>query len=626
MRRFFCLISFPLLFLGSPLAAEEIRSFDVTVQVMDSGSLYVSEQIEYDFGREQRHGIYRDIPYKVTHQFGYRDIGLSHFQVRMDGKAVSWREESASGDAGPMVRLKIGHADRTIAGNHVYTIDYQVAHGVLAASGGHDAIRWNVTGTGWKVPIRHATATVFLPPSLSRSLVRHATFSGPYGSRGTSATGYWSDEKTFVAEVSSLGMHEGLTFELAYPPGLLGQSSQLSGGGWLAAWLRAYWHWLVFFAGVIVMLTVWWRNGRDPHTGPVPVGYEPPKGLEAAQVGLLRDQSVDGIDIGAAVLELARDGYLRVEHEPSQYLGLKPEKITLHKLKDNLGELPRYKHKLLKALFDGGASLVLGATLSPSRAHQINEGIEVVKEKLYAWSAAEGLMREDPKKTRSRAMLYGFLSVLPLLGLGLYDTALQFGAEVLFMLLFISAFMSFGFLAFIDGKGFGKLFGIIWIGFSSLIFFGVLSEIGLFMDAGLLLQMPVFSQVLLLVFVLWMARHMPARTALGTKVYARVLGYREFMQRVDQELLARHIEKDPLYLDRTLPYAVALGVVDQWVKRFEDLKVVPPQWYAGDIHTFASFSSSIESVGSVGSTSSGGGSGGGGFSGGGGGGGGGGSW
>ena len=56
-----------------------------------------------------------------------------------------------------------------MTGKHLYTIAYRVKKGVLPAAQNeeNDAIRWNIIGTGWQIPISNVEANFFLPPSLS---------------------------------------------------------------------------------------------------------------------------------------------------------------------------------------------------------------------------------------------------------------------------------------------------------------------------------------------------------------------------------------------------------------------------------------------------------------------------
>jgi uncharacterized membrane protein len=131
------------------------------------------------------------------------------------------------------------------------------------------------------------------------------------------------------------------------------------------------------------------------------------------------------------------------------------------------------------------------------------------------------------------------------------------------------------------------------------------------------------------------------RTPRGNETFQKLEGFRQFVAKAERPVIERLMKDDPLYYDKTMPYALAFGYLKQWNKQFEGLLTQPPSWYSSPMlygtdltHSWSSFSESfpteINNIGSVfsssPSSSSGGGGGGGGFSGGGSGGGGGGSW
>ena len=67
-------------------ALEKIMEFNTTTRVYSNGKIFIIEDIKYDFGSEQRHGIFRNIPYKKTNQEGKKFImKLEDFNVE-DGK------------------------------------------------------------------------------------------------------------------------------------------------------------------------------------------------------------------------------------------------------------------------------------------------------------------------------------------------------------------------------------------------------------------------------------------------------------------------------------------------------------------------------------------------------------
>src|SRR5688572_1159644 len=144
--------------------------------------------------------------------------------------------------------------------------------------------------------------------------------------------------------------------------------------------------------------------------------------------------------------------------------------------------------------------------------------------------------------------------------------------------------------------------------------------------------------------LLFIANKFNKRSPAGNTTYQKLEGFRQFVAKAEKPVIERLLKDDPLYYDKTMPFALAFGYLKQWNRQFEGLLTQPPSWYSGPMmygaglnqswSTFSeNFPSEINSIGSVfGSTPSGSGGSGGGFSGGGGssgggsGGGGGGSW
>ena len=74
---------------------------------------------------------------------------------------------------------------------------------------------------------------------------------------------------------------------------------------------------------------------------------------------------------------------------------------------------------------------------------------------------------------------------------------------------------------------------------------------------------------------------MPRRTRAGRRAYEEILGFKEFLARVDRDRLERSGGRTADRFERILPYAVVLGVADQWADAFADVYTQPPAWYAG---------------------------------------------
>ncbi|MCG2431728.1 DUF2207 domain-containing protein [Aequorivita sp. F64183] len=165
----------------------------------------------------------------------------------------------------------------------------------------------------------------------------------------------------------------------------------------------------------------------------------------------------------------------------------------------------------------------------------------------------------------------------------------------------------------------GAIVGLLLINFILLvvflIFWGFIAVITL---------VPVF------IFLLYMTVHLVKKNAKGTQVLSELKGFKQFIIIAEENKLKMLLKDSPNYFESTMSYALAFGLLSNWVKKFEALDIQPPTWYSSTggvvtINNFSkSFSDTIQStkstmVSSPSSSSSGGGSSGGGFGGGGGG-------
>jgi len=75
---------------------------------------------------------------------------------------------------------------------------------------------------------------------------------------------------------------------------------------------------------------------------------------------------------------------------------------------------------------------------------------------------------------------------------------------------------------------------------------------------------------------------MPRRTRKGRRACDEILGFREFLQRVDADRLERSGGRTEGRFERILPYAVVLGAADAWAEAFEGIYTTPPSWYRSD--------------------------------------------
>lgn len=73
---------------------------------------------------------------------------------------------------------------------------------------------------------------------------------------------------------------------------------------------------------------------------------------------------------------------------------------------------------------------------------------------------------------------------------------------------------------------------------------------------------------------------MPAHTEQGERALEKVLGFEDFLGRVEGDKIKRTV-KTPELFEKYLPYAMALRVDKKWVQQFSGIAMQPPSWFQG---------------------------------------------
>jgi uncharacterized membrane protein len=435
----------------------------------------------------------------------------------------------------------------------------------------HDELYWNVTGDEWDVPIEAAAATIELPANASG--VRAIAFNGAYGSTAQDATVATSGTTVRIAMPHALAFHEGLTAVVGWDKGVVTPPTTADRA---TGFVRSNWPLAIPVPVLLAVFGIWRRRGRDPARRPVAVQYEPPDGLTPAEAGTLIDNSADMRDITATLVDLAVRGHLKIEErDDRKLLGLiGGREFVLHRqpLPAGAAALTRHERRVFDGIFSGRGDTVELSQLED----EFYTELPGIRDAVFDLLLGHGFYRARPDRVRARWMVGGVV-----LGIAI-------------------------------GAGGGAV-------------------------SGALLMTPVpfvVAGALVAVIMLAFGAVMPARTEAGARALERVLGFEEFLRRVESEHFKRIAIGHPEWFDRYLPFAMAFGVEKKWARAFEGIYTESPRWYVGPSVTHFSasrFSSNLASLSSAASStlassprsSSGSGFGGGGSSGGGGGGGGG---
>jgi uncharacterized membrane protein len=373
---------------------------------------------------------------------------------------------------------------------------------------------WNVTGNDWPVPIDHASANVLFPDSASGSL-RVQAFTGVYGSseRGAVAT---IDGSAAQFETSqALPMRGGMTIDVYIPKDILSEPSAITQFFWFLGGNPILFLPLVTLTA---MFALWWFKGRDPEAGmSIAPMYEPPPNISPAEAGTLLDDKIHPRDITSTIVDLAVRGYIKIEEREDKGLLFTHKDYVFHLLKPmaewGANDLAPHERVMLQNVFAGGAETRLS-----SLNNRFYTAVPIIRQDIMAALRSKGIYMLDPESANGYSIGAG-IAVLAVFGL------LQYSG---------------------------------WTNFFNSI--------------------PLLMGCVLVSAVIWwlFARVMTAKTVKGARTLIAVLGFQEFMNRVDADRLKL---MPPTTFEKFLPYAMALGVEHHWAQAFSGIIKDPPSWY-----------------------------------------------
>jgi hypothetical protein len=378
----------------------------------------------------------------------------------------------------------------------------------------YDEFYWNVTGNDWPVPIDHATATVFLPAGAA-GLLRAQAFTGVYGSTQRDANATVNGAQAQFETSGPLPMRGGMTLDVYIPKGILKKPGALTKLFWFLGGNPIVFLPLVTLAAMFVL---WSYKGRDPDAGmSIAPMYEPPPGISPAEAGTLLDDSIHPRDITSTIVDLAVRGYLQIEEVVDKGLLFSHKDYVFHLLKSmaqwNDGSLAPHERVMLENVFLGGQETRLS-----SLKNRFYTAVPIIREDIMSALKNKGIYLLDPESANGFSLIAAVGILIP--------------------------FAVFQFLG--------------WANFLNSI--------------------PLLIGCVLISAVIWwlFARVMTAKTVKGARTHIAVLGFQEFMNRVDAERLK---VMPPTTFEKFLPYAMALGVEHHWAQAFAGIVKDPPGWY-----------------------------------------------
>lgn len=640
---------------GAACAGERITAFVGDIVVAADGLMTVTETISVlAEGQKIKRGIYRDLPTRYPDGplgLGTR-VPLAITAIKLDGGPVAFHTENQA----DFLRIFIGAKEsRLPAGPHTYTITYTTRQ--LRFFRRHDELYWNVTGHAWEFPIDRVEATVTLPEEVPLDQVHPEGYVGSLGSKNQQDLTASVDpdrRRVVYRTVRVLAAGEGLTIVARFPKELVREPSAMD-----RLLMDPFVRWgsggLLLVVGYFFV--AWWLVGRDPPTGVILPLYEPPDGLSPAACRSIARMGYDDGCFAAAILSLASKGVITIREHKGRY--------TLEKASGLTGAASAGEQKVFQCLLGDRNSLAVEQQHHDRFSKAIN-GLRTGLAKEF-----EGTLFRPNREWFWGGVALAVVTVPIIIFVG---GGGAMAGEQGFLLLWL-AIWSVGVVALLhqvllawrtvalDGPALGRMAqtgSAVFLTIFAVPFIG--AEIGVLLYVAAQTSPWLFPFLVGIVLTVGLFHEwIKAPTTAGRAIMDRIDGFRMYLATAEGDHLETHTRlamaqsaggPSPHTLDlfeRFLPFAVALGVANQWARQFRDLIEAAslqsgshegagyhPVWYHGNTWSAATLGASAAGLGtamtsaviaaatSPSSDSSGGG--GGGSSGGGGGGGGGGGW
>lgn len=558
-----------LLFIPSVIHASgydlEVSELDIQMDVMEDNSYRIVERLTVQFNRSDMHGIFRDIPARTY--FGK--------PVRIEDVDVVGHQFQSSRE-GDYLSLRIGDPDEYASPMEYYTINYVYNIGD-DLNEDMDELYFNLVGDQWEIPIHSTIFTINMPKPFNKDNINFT--SGYTGSTTAAQVEYTVDGTSISGEYrETISPGQALTIALPLEEGYFDEVKPDGQG--IKTFTRSY---IGLFPLLLLgALGLLFKFGRDDPIYPT-VEFYPPEDLTPAEIGYVYDNRIDPYDLTSMLIYWADKGYIRIiEEEEEEGLIFKKKKtnLKLEKLKPLPSGTKRFESVYFNDLFD---------------TYGIDNVVEVdtLKESFYITLGAvksELMNSFDNRRFLSRSGFFAALGMsaigmlsFALVFLGLFNEMNPYSPGLVAVFAIVGGIVLGGFLsgsaylfASVKTKLPNERFKTIMAGIFTALVPLAISILILYITGARTIYLVGFAVGVAVIYLSPLAHK---RTAQGIKWMGHLLGLKNFIEKAERDRIKQLVDEDPEYFYHILPYAMVLGVTDQWAKNFEGIAMGNPDWY-----------------------------------------------
>ncbi len=558
------LIVLLLITLSSSLFAASfiLERYDVTIDIDSSRLMHWTERMDAYFTMPS-HGIIRDIQYRFPSYDGYPETRAEVSNIRSSVNASVERDNT-------YVSIRLGDANRIITGENTFLISYDYNMGKDYYDD-YDEVYVNiVSANAWDSDIGEAVFTINLPFPVDEERI-WVTY-GYYGSDAELPFELSDDGLTLRSGVRNLPRGAALTVRIEMDEGYFVDAVNPYKNAFL--FLIAGIAFTIILVGAAFFL--YFTKCRSDKLI-IPVQFAPPEGMAPMDISYILNKDVGDDSVGAMLFYWADKGYIEiVESEKGQY--------TFSKLKDGANMSER-EGSLFSAFFssDSVDGRALRVSDFPTKLRT-----KVIPKIRKFFSGERELYDESGKKARKMTSVICVIAALMHI---IISTLMTNGAAM-------PVNIVVGFMAFMASKAFssgtsnkknGPLY-LFMAFFYAILGFIFYVELSAFLPAYIA-GAEAISFIISIFVPAFIALYMEKRSKYGDDIYAKILGFREYIDKVEKDRIRLLSEEDPHYFYHILSYAMVFGLAEKWCAKFEGITVESVSWYRpyGGMHNLMAF-------------------------------------
>ena len=551
----FCIIGIPLETVFALDTGMTISEMDISVDVNEDRVFRVTEKIKVNF-LESRHGIFRNIPLNKA-------VLSVNSVTNENGENYEYTIESQGEDE----IIKIGDEDKTVNGDTIYIISYDIAY-----KGSLDSLSYNIVGPEWDTTIDKVNFTINMPKSFNEDDIE--LFSGQRGEVDNNLVSFYVENNTIKGETTSkISPKTGITILLPLGNGYFAKPKIFNGFTIIAMIL-----------GTLAMLlaiksSIFYRKKKmiAKENSVKVIGFYPPRSFNPIDLAYIAypNKSLTTEELTSIIFYYANRGLIEIHNINGEFELKRVRKVKREDFQNN------YEYDFFINLFklDKNNNGVVKTTDFKSSSMSFMESF-------ISQSKSENMFKKDYIES-------SFLNLfLPILSLGLgglslitYSYSVSYSIEFSIIYTIVIGILSIIiiFPLSLIPKKISYILNIILssliLGFLMYISFnlGIVSE-------SLIGSIPLVTIYIGIAFSFCISQETPyiyIHTQKGAKIHGEVEGYKEFIKTAKIQELEMLIKENPNYYYDILPYAICLKITNTFEDKFKGLKYENPSWYYG---------------------------------------------